>query len=131
MRGWDFSLTSEGPSKRQGLKGHSETFENKTVVTQVTADGGNISKACLDPQLEPSWQPSVVSLCLQQPRQLGAGTWEPCDSESDIWKWVKNRALVARRGWEGEEQSLHCCGETLRPAGGWAGRKWWREYAPF
>lgn len=51
-------------------------------------------------QPKPSWQPLVLNLCLQQPRQLGAATWEPCDSESEILRWVKNRALVARRGWE-------------------------------
>lgn len=38
----------------------------------------------------------------------GAAIWEPCDSESEILRWVKNRALVARQGVGGREQFI-CC----------------------
>lgn len=80
-------------------------------------DCGNIRKACSDPQSKPSQQPLVVSLCLQQPRQLRAATWEPCDSESEILRWVKNRALVARRGWEEKSSLSTVVGRPWGPSG--------------
>ena len=53
-----------------------------------------------------SSMPLAPNLFGKQPQAAeGAATWEPCDSESEIWRWVKNRAPVARRGWE-EDSSL-------------------------
>lgn len=42
----------------------------------------------------------------------GAAIWEPCGSESESLRWVKNRALVARQGVEEGSSSSIVSGQT-------------------
>jgi hypothetical protein len=48
----------------------------------------------------------------------GSSYLEPCDSESEILRWVKNRALVARRRWEEGSTSSVVVGERPWGPGG-------------
>lgn len=107
---WDFKSKNKN---KFCSSSHIEKLENKNAPKSQLATH------------KPSTRCPWCRICFGGSPRLpaeGAATWEPCDSESEGLRWVKNRALVARGWWE-EGSNSSFTGGRPPSQGGWS-KEW-------